>query len=104
MLTSVQSYASFYKIPKQTYFLQKEFDQLESGSVGRKSSFEKQRNILLLSVAYAASIGGTGVITGNPSNLVVLEVWIDFVQVFAQVWTVIFMKLSIDFPGKVLLG
>jgi len=29
---------------------------------------------MLLSVAYAASIGGTGVITGTPSNLIILEV------------------------------
>jgi hypothetical protein len=46
-------------------------------------SFEKQRNLLLLSVAYAASIGGTGVITGNPSNLVVLEVNIP--DVFVEI-------------------
>jgi len=30
--------------------------------------------MLLLAVGYSASIGGTGVITGNPSNLVLLEV------------------------------
>lgn len=32
------------------------------------------RNFLLLSVAYASNIGGTGVITGSPPNLVVLNV------------------------------
>ena len=30
------------------------------------------RNFLLLSVAYASNIGGTGVITGSPPNLVVM--------------------------------
>ena len=30
------------------------------------------RNMLLLSVAYAANIGGTGILTGSPPNLVVL--------------------------------
>ena len=32
---------------------------------------ETERNFLLLAVAYAANIGGTGVITGSPPNLVV---------------------------------
>ena len=32
----------------------------------------KKRNFLLLSVAYAANIGGTGIITGSPPNLLVL--------------------------------
>ena len=32
----------------------------------------KKRNLLLLSVAYAANIGGTGIITGSPPNLLVL--------------------------------
>jgi hypothetical protein len=41
----------------------------------RTKEEESLRNLLLLSVAYSACIGGTGVITGNPSNLVILEVF-----------------------------
>jgi len=40
----------------------------------RSKSSEVTRNFLLLSVAYASNIGGTGVITGSPPNLVVLNV------------------------------
>merc|ERR1712098_902074 len=36
-------------------------------------SKEVSRNLLLLSVAYASNIGGTGVITGSPPNLVVVD-------------------------------
>ena len=32
----------------------------------------KKRDMLLLSVAYSANIGGTGIITGSPPNLLVL--------------------------------
>ena len=39
----------------------------------RTKSHEVTRNFLLLSVAYASNIGGTGVITGSPPNLVVLS-------------------------------
>ena len=52
--------------------LQDDSDEVEDPK--KRSAFEKQRNVLLLSIAYAASIGGTGVITGNPSNLVIMEV------------------------------
>lgn len=42
-------------------------DQLNS----LNSKEELERNFLLMSVAYAANIGGTGVVTGSPPNLVV---------------------------------
>ena len=40
----------------------------------KKAKIERQRNLLLLAVAYSANIGGTGVITGSPPNLVVPQV------------------------------
>jgi len=40
----------------------------------KKAKVERQRNLLLMAVAYSANIGGTGVITGSPPNLVVPEV------------------------------
>ena len=40
----------------------------------KKERIERQRNRLLLAVAYSANIGGTGVITGSPPNLVVPQV------------------------------
>jgi len=40
----------------------------------KKERTERQRNRLLLAVAYSANIGGTGVITGSPPNLVVPQV------------------------------
>jgi Na+/H+ antiporter NhaD/arsenite permease-like protein len=40
----------------------------------KSNAEERQKNVLLIAVAYAANIGGTGVITGSPPNLVILEV------------------------------
>merc|ERR1711899_278464 len=40
----------------------------------RAAEVERQRNLLPMAVAYSANIGGTGVITGSPPNLVVPEV------------------------------
>merc|ERR1712165_276072 len=40
----------------------------------KKAKVERQRNLLLMAVAYSANIGGTGVITGSPPNLVVPQV------------------------------
>lgn len=40
----------------------------------KKAKIERQRNLLLMAVAYSANIGGTGVITGSPPNLVVPQV------------------------------
>jgi Na+/H+ antiporter NhaD/arsenite permease-like protein len=55
---------------------QKETCDVESGQVTprRSGDYVKRRNLMLLAVAYSASIGGTGVITGTPSNLIILEV------------------------------
>lgn len=43
----------------------------------KKERIERQRNRLLLAVAYSANIGGTGVITGSPPNLVVPQVMLN---------------------------
>ena len=43
----------------------------------KKAKVERQRNLLLMAVAYSANIGGTGVITGSPPNLVVPQVSIE---------------------------
>jgi Na+/H+ antiporter NhaD/arsenite permease-like protein len=48
----------------------------------RSGDYVKRRNLMLLAVAYSASIGGTGVITGTPSNLIILEVKI--VKTFSE--------------------
>jgi sodium-dependent dicarboxylate transporter 2/3/5 len=49
-------------------------DAKDSKKEKRSSTQENSRNFLLLSCAYASNIGGTGVITGSPPNLVVLNV------------------------------
>ena len=55
----------------------------------RTKEEESLRNLLLLSVAYSACIGGTGVITGNPSNLVILEVQYSSINCISQtVWKI----------------
>lgn len=65
---------------------QEESPDIEVGisALKRSQDFVKRRNLMLLSVAYAASIGGTGVITGTPSNLIILEVclliYIEFIH------------------------
>jgi len=43
-------------------------------SFQQKASLNRRRNAMLLAVAYSANIGGTGVITGSPPNLVVPQV------------------------------
>ncbi|XP_023332588.1 solute carrier family 13 member 5 isoform X3 [Eurytemora carolleeae] len=52
-------------------------DELEDGKnneeLEAKLKNSKSRNFLLLSVAYASNIGGTGVLTGSPPNLVVVS-------------------------------
>jgi di/tricarboxylate transporter len=40
----------------------------------KKAKIARHRNLLLMAVAYSANIGGTGVITGSPPNLVVPQV------------------------------
>ena len=69
-----------YLWPK-LYFQPESSSDVESGSVTprRSSEYAKRRNLMLLAVAYSASIGGTGVVTGTPSNLIILEVF-DFVN------------------------
>ena len=46
----------------------------------KKARVERQRNLLLMSVAYSANIGGTGVITGSPPNLVVPQVSLNIIN------------------------
>jgi len=46
-------------------------------TVKENTEEETERNFLLLAVAYAANIGGTGVITGSPPNLVVPDTLIQ---------------------------
>lgn len=49
-------------------------NSLKLSETDRDVAVEKQRNLLLIAVAYSANIGGTGVITGSPPNLVVPQV------------------------------
>ncbi len=57
------------------HFSFQESEQEVSTDQRKKSNAEeRQKNVLLIAVAYAANIGGTGVITGSPPNLVILEV------------------------------
>merc|ERR1719326_1110838 len=48
-------------------------DREETKPRPRSKVQEVKRNLMLLACAYAANIGGTGVITGTPPNLVVLS-------------------------------
>ena len=44
----------------------------KSGAVSYENAGSK--NVLLLAIAYAANIGGTGVIPGTPTNFVLINV------------------------------
>ena len=57
--------------------------------IEESSQEETERNFLLLSVAYAANIGGMAVVTGTPPNLVAFKIldgavtfpsWIGFAR------------------------
>ena len=83
---------------------------------------ETERNFLLMSIAYAANIGGTGVITGSPPNLVVPDVlgqnfgpdtgltfasWMAFAiplmlvnNIIAWVWLLFLQKWKLGGNGK----
>jgi len=50
-----------------------DMDQSDGKPKTRSKSHDTSRNFLLLACAYASNIGGTGVITGSPPNLVVLQ-------------------------------
>ncbi len=45
-----------------------------SAEAGLSESGKQRRRMLMLSVAYAANVGGTGVMTGSPPNLVLPQV------------------------------
>lgn len=48
--------------------------QQQQRAVNNDGFMKKRLNIMLLAVAYSANIGGTGVITGTATNLVILKV------------------------------
>ena len=50
----------------------KPVDTVVTAPINNKEEIE--RNFLLMSIAYSANIGGTGVLTGSPPNLVVPDV------------------------------
>ena len=89
-----QSTSIRYLWPK-IYFQPESSSDVESGSVTprRSSEYAKRRNLMLLAVAYSASIGGTGVVTGTPSNLIILEVLFCFYEI-----TVAGQRYDYDYP------
>ena len=63
----------------------------------KKAKIERQRNLLLMAVAYSANIGGTGVITGSPPNLVVPQVsifnYVIGIYVRRTMWLLFLIRL-----------
>ena len=59
----------FTTVPVETVEETVKVESVQEKSFSNKE--EVERNFLLLSIAYASNIGGTGVVTGSPPNLVV---------------------------------